>query len=1634
MDPLSVAASIAGLVSIADVVFRRTYKYIKAVKDAQKEISALSNEISALFGILRRLELLACQVDEDVFDSTLRLEHIFECQQTLEKVNSILEKDDTSSLDDRLLESTRRRLRWPLSKSRTEKLIEEIERHKSTLTLALTADSMTGLLQALSAQSAIRKDIWSIKKELEQAREAKTRIFLDKERRQILNAFGSTNPNNVHQTSLRLRHPGTGIWLLEHDSFKHWCDTVNANLWLHGIPGAGKTVLASLVVEDFILKSDSNNAVAFFYCDYRDKAAQTPVNILGSLAKQIARQDEQSYEALQAFYHAHNPEGKMSLSYVAEDVRILLQEMVTYFDNVTIIVDALDECGEEAPSLIEQLTLLNDESNNVKILYLSRDEQDIRDRLGEYSQISVAANSSDLRLYVAAEIELRIRSKRLRIKENTLKELIMKRLVEGAEEMFRWVVCQIDYLCELPNDAARRKALYSLPPNLNATYDRILEDVNKSNEEVRTLVQKALRWISNAIEPLSSAALCEVVSVKPNDTKLDREALNAEDEVLRWCSSLVRKSADSKSIELAHFTVKEYLQSIDPVEGKFAAYGIRQETADCEMAKECLRYLLLEDFGQSFDASIEAFLQRNLDYPFRRYAAKFWAAHAQMHWGDPTIMELAKTLFNPSMTNPFVLWTQSFLLDGAHEEDLAQERGSSRLFRDAKRWGRIRDSFADYTARMTVASPLHYAAGLLLPDLCTWLLEEGCDVNSHGSHGRPMNWAINAKRLQSLASGDIIGRDQSKETRVNLFCQLMQLLLDNGADVTELSTPKGAHMFDVSPLKTVSEDYDGDLEPAKMLLRAGASCDREGIEYILEQYQDHDSLQTFIEAIDLSALTQDVHGHLMKCLAPKEGAQVDHAFQKAVQFAKQNPQGQDSLRAILFSVVRFRQTTRLKALLTDLNPDLDVQDSSYGSSPLHIAADRGFADIMEVLLDHGASINVTDEMDETPVHKAATAMGGRDTECLQLLIRRDADLHRISDDGMTIWHFAALAGNCSALKILKELPSERLPSPTAVTTQGRSALFCAAEAGSKEALDLLWAQSDGPSTRDINGDTLLHCAVATRSSAVIQYLLDKKEDAQAVSHDGSTLLHFAITSYPRNSFCKVQRSSEVEVIKILLAAGVNPDVARKNGITPLHMLIWFNKDSSEPWTASCAALLEKMSLINQTDSDGDTPFHLICMPNRLDELYGVERLPVEDAQGQDFLEGSDDGEDKTYLEILSRSVSAFRLLVQKKPDALKENKLGFSPLQFILDCFERNTKLAIPENSRQRWQPKILLDMLFLLLDSIPVALPLPNTTHGVSALNVAIRTGFPEFIERMLIRSPDVDVKDQSSPSHFSAIETACLWGCDLKTFKTLLQSSKHLHELTSKGAGLIHLACEKDSGASIDIISTLIDAGIDVNMRNKIQETPLILAADAARIDKLELLLARGADPSASDDYGYDAVTTAAQVGEIGILYSLRSYQARWDGRVSISLVEASVNRVTALHLAAWKGHSQIVEYLLEEKLSAEVDCFSEFDFTPLHLACLEGNTRTVSLLLLKGADVSRKDQLSGSLPLHLAAKSGNKSTVELLLENGSDVLETDASGLTAELIARAFEYVDLADFLHFNAQEKGNVSFQILFNEII
>ena len=142
-DPLSVSASVAGLITIADIVIRNGYKYIRALRNADKAVAALVNEINLLSGTLHSLQNVveSLETESVPFAPATNIEHFNNCHETLQRINILFDKVGGSGSDSSF-RGKFRKLQWPLKVPEVKDLISEVERHRMTLSLALQSDEL----------------------------------------------------------------------------------------------------------------------------------------------------------------------------------------------------------------------------------------------------------------------------------------------------------------------------------------------------------------------------------------------------------------------------------------------------------------------------------------------------------------------------------------------------------------------------------------------------------------------------------------------------------------------------------------------------------------------------------------------------------------------------------------------------------------------------------------------------------------------------------------------------------------------------------------------------------------------------------------------------------------------------------------------------------------------------------------------------------------------------------------------------------------------------------------------------------------------------------------------------------------------------------------------------------------------------------------------------------------------------------------------------------------------------------------------------------------------------------------------------------------------------------------------------
>ncbi|CAN9456830.1 unnamed protein product [Alternaria alternata] len=393
MDPLSVAGSIAGLISLSDTIFRKLYHYVKDVKSAEKEVKDLKNEVAALSGVLHNLEVIAEDLEtSNLQKNSIRLDHIASCLATLDQLDKKMDK--AGIFDKGKIRATIHKLSWPFKSVNASKFIEDIRSHRNHLNFALSADSMAALLQCLSKQDQLLSGVAGLETRLRDKQNIDTKIVVNAERQKVLDNF-------------------------------------------FGIPGAGKTILSSLIIQECLKQATDDRAVAFFYCDYKNTRSQDVVQILSSLASQLARQHESCFQLIKDFDNGLRPQHQLRRSPEVGELVDLLRKMSNYFEDVRLIVDGLDECNEQAGEVASTLRSLGDGHAVISMCFLSRDELDIRTELEApmFEHIEIAAHTEDIDHYVRAEIEDRLKKKKLRLKSSDLKDEIVRQLVTRAKGM-----------------------------------------------------------------------------------------------------------------------------------------------------------------------------------------------------------------------------------------------------------------------------------------------------------------------------------------------------------------------------------------------------------------------------------------------------------------------------------------------------------------------------------------------------------------------------------------------------------------------------------------------------------------------------------------------------------------------------------------------------------------------------------------------------------------------------------------------------------------------------------------------------------------------------------------------------------------------------------------------------------------------------------------------------------------------------------------------------------------------------------------------------------------------------------------------------------------------------------------------
>lgn len=249
----------------------------------------------------------------------------------------------------------------------------------------------------------------------------KSDLHTDKIRRWLSPPDQSKNFNHAK----KLRHEGTGAWLLRDSVFETWHSGSRRHIWLKGLAGCGKTVLTTTVLDH--LAKVKNGPILSFFFDFGDTAKQLFDGMLRSFIFQLYQGGFDSANHLDTLFESHQRGSNQAATKNLEDIfsKILMTQKLVF-----IVLDALDESTTRFDLLLWiKYMISSSDLAHVKLLYTSRPEAEFLDQIppsiGEESclLLNETAVNIDIQSWVAAQLAQRREFARMSFSRDLLKDI-----------------------------------------------------------------------------------------------------------------------------------------------------------------------------------------------------------------------------------------------------------------------------------------------------------------------------------------------------------------------------------------------------------------------------------------------------------------------------------------------------------------------------------------------------------------------------------------------------------------------------------------------------------------------------------------------------------------------------------------------------------------------------------------------------------------------------------------------------------------------------------------------------------------------------------------------------------------------------------------------------------------------------------------------------------------------------------------------------------------------------------------------------------------------------------------------------------------------------------------------------------
>ncbi|KAK2788055.1 hypothetical protein FQN51_003050 [Onygenales sp. PD_10] len=876
------------------------------------------------------------------------------------------------------------------------------------------------------------------------------------------------------------RQEGTGQWMLNSSEYDAWMNTVGATMFCPGIPGSGKTIIASMIIDNLRRKfsRDENIGLAYFFCNYQRVEEQKPIDMLANVLKQLIEKKNLLPDGIKDLYETHK---RSRASLTLDQMLKTFTAVIASYSKTFLVIDALDEqkYSEEGwTAMISGIFKLQSQFD-IRFLATSRFIPEIEFQFEGTIQKEIRANDGDILKYVDGRVCRLLRSRLSKYPD--LQSLVKREVLAATDGMFLLAQLHMDSLMTKPTAGALRLALQTLPrgaKGLDKTYDQAFERIKDQGEDLEELAKRVLAWAVYDRRPLTTAEMQHALAVRPGTTSLDEEFIPEVDDMVSACAGLVTMDKNNGIIRLIHYTTQEYLERILP--NYFPEAKIYLTTT-------CLTYLMFDVFGNPCPSS---------DNLAERKGQNFFLDHAANNWA-PLIREI-----QPEMNE----MVSALLADQPRCMNFLQVLDSDSkpnlFYAQSPKWEL---AVTPYLAR--------FGLDTIMANLLERVENHGDDENVNAALGIAVLYQ-QARIVELLLTKNYANPNPDSDILFGsrLLCSaifkrnkdILKLLLQHGnidlSDAKYLQEPytdmveflleydqdigvNTRNEFGVTPLSSAAKDGYENL--VTLLLR------RKEIDVNI--MDDSGYLQGFVTIVNVLLRNEmpvewNIDNNALEAYSPLARA-VRGGHENIVKLLLAHKEIDVNIGAVapLTEAIRRGHGNIVKLLLS--HKDIDVNINGLMGTPLIDAIDGGHENIVKLILEHqNIDVNGKDVLRNTPISKAI--LSGHENIVKLLLEHKDIHVNFNGWRGTPL-NIAPVSGPENIVKLLLE---SKNVYPSYKNYVGRTPLHIAAMEGRENVVRLLLRREDiDVNSRDMLGATPLLIAAAEGHKNIMELLLAHKD-------------------------------------------------------------------------------------------------------------------------------------------------------------------------------------------------------------------------------------------------------------------------------------------------------------------------------------------------------------------------------------------------------------------------------------------------------------------------------------------------------------------------------------------------------------